>query len=282
MDSSSSSSARPAVVVTNDDGIHSFFLAELVRALIEHFSVFVFAPDCEKSWIGRAVTRHKNVTVTPSDLFPCPAWEVTGTPTDCVNIALEHYLKDKSIQAVVSGINVGYNVTTPLILGSGTIGGAVEGAAHHLPSFAGSMAIRPELFAQLKETHGKVEGGDLLALQLACKHFSHSIAEILQREASPDDRDWLVHNFNYPFTMSKDSALVETAPLTYSLGSLFQKVNSADQTDEFTFTFPFPATNLPTTSHGRPTDLSTVKAGNISYSKLRFAQVGQPVLHAST
>lgn len=269
-------STRPAILVTNDDGIKSFFLQELVAALHKKFTVYVCAPDTEKSWIGRAITRHRNVTVQADDSFPCPAWSITGTPTDCVNIGLEHYLKDKNIAAVVSGINVGYNVTTPLILGSGTVGGAIEGAAHHIPAFAGSMALPPERFEELKNNHGKLSGDDLASLQLACEHFSTMVEQLLQRSPVDQNAEWLVHNFNYPAGMDKSATLIDTAPLTYSLGSLYSKVDNPNGVDEFTFTFPLPPEELPSESFGKPTDLSTIKTGNISYSQLRFTRVGQP------
>ncbi len=51
--------AQPSVLVTNDDGIGSRFLRELVVALSERFEVFVCAPDEERSWIGHAIMKLK-------------------------------------------------------------------------------------------------------------------------------------------------------------------------------------------------------------------------------
>ena len=78
------------ILVTNDDGFDSFFLRILVDRLLERFAVTVVAPDSEKSWIGRGISRQGNVRAAPDDSLGCPGWRIGGTPTDCVNIAIEH------------------------------------------------------------------------------------------------------------------------------------------------------------------------------------------------
>ena len=119
-------------LVTNDDGIDSPLLAALVAALLAHGRVTVAAPRTEQSWIGKAISRHRELNVRVSTHhFGCAAWEIDGTPADCVNLALGNLVEQRP-DMVVSGINMGSNAGLPLILASGTVGGASEGAAANI------------------------------------------------------------------------------------------------------------------------------------------------------
>ena len=106
---------RPHALVTNDDGIESAFLHRLVEALLPDFEVSVAAPAFEQSWIGRAISRHSEIEVIPGLAYfskDVQAWAISGTPTDCVNIALGNLLTKKP-DIVLSGINIGFNTTEP-------------------------------------------------------------------------------------------------------------------------------------------------------------------------
>ena len=134
---------KPHALVTNDDGIESAFLHRLVEALLPQFRVSVAAPALEQSWTGRSMTRHGELDaiLSPSH-FPdgVEAWSISGTPTDCVNIALGNLLSKKP-DIVLSGINIGFNTTESLILSSGTVAGAIEGVLWNLPAIAFSNCL---------------------------------------------------------------------------------------------------------------------------------------------
>lgn len=149
------------LLLTNDDGIASAFLHVLIRALRDAgHELFVVAPKNEQSWIGAAKSRHRPVRSERAGRdFGCPAWTVDGTPADCVNIALAHLLP-AAPDAVVSGINIGYNASLGFILASGTIGGAWEGAAHGLPGIALSQHLAPDVFEQLRRAQKHAATGD--------------------------------------------------------------------------------------------------------------------------
>src|SRR5690554_6084905 len=151
-------SQKTHVLVTNDDGIDSFFLRCLVEGLMESFRVTVAAPMGEQSWIGRALSRNREVHVAECEDFPCRAFALDGTPSDCVNIALGHLLQDDFPELVCSGINIGFNATLPLILSSGTIAGAIEGACWGLPALAFSHQIPPSEYETLRQNHGQAKG----------------------------------------------------------------------------------------------------------------------------
>ncbi len=124
----------PRILVTNDDGgrsegIHA--LAEAVRRLGE---VIVVAPNVEASAIGHALTLRRPLRM---EQLGEGLYEVDGTPTDCVNIALTQ-LFDGHIDLVVSGINKGYNIGDDITY-SGTVAGAMEAALLGIPGIAVSL-----------------------------------------------------------------------------------------------------------------------------------------------
>src|SRR5207248_6634210 len=85
---------RMRFLVTNDDGIESVFLHELVHALrTAGHELYVVAPKREQSWIGAAKSRNRPVHATAADRgLGCPTWVVDGTPSDAINIGVGHLL----------------------------------------------------------------------------------------------------------------------------------------------------------------------------------------------
>ncbi|MBK8190033.1 MAG: 5'/3'-nucleotidase SurE [Vampirovibrionales bacterium] len=127
------------VLVSNDDGIHAEGLRTLVEWLAKRYDVYVSAPDRERSAMGHALTLHKPLRVEEVS-FPVPvvkAYAVSGTPSDCVKIALNAIL-DQRPDIVVSGINHGPNLGID-VLYSGTVSAALEGAINGVPSIAVSL-----------------------------------------------------------------------------------------------------------------------------------------------
>src|SRR5687767_9702915 len=121
----------PRILVTNDDGVH----ADGIRALVESIrglgDVTVVAPIQESSAIGHALTLRRPLrieTVGPG------TFAIDGTPTDCVNIAITHVMKEKP-DLIVSGINKGWNLGDDVTY-SGTVSGALEGALLGIASIA--------------------------------------------------------------------------------------------------------------------------------------------------
>ena len=152
-------SSKPLALVTNDDGIDSNFLHVLCREVSQYFEIIVCAPDGERSWIGHAISRHQKLKAVSKEGFPGQAYALNGTPADCVNFAIGN-LCSKEPDAVISGINLGYNVTLPMILSSGTVGAAMEGSLLGIPSFACSMSLPENNFEEIRVNKGLVKGKD--------------------------------------------------------------------------------------------------------------------------
>jgi 5'-nucleotidase len=128
------------ILVTNDDGVHSEGIHALAAALAPLGTIVVVAPHIEASAIGHALTLRRPLRM---ELLRPGVYEVDGTPTDCVNVALTQ-LYTAPPDLIVSGINKGYNLGDDVTY-SGTVSGALEGALLGIPSLAVSLQ-RTETF----------------------------------------------------------------------------------------------------------------------------------------
>jgi 5'-nucleotidase len=128
------------ILITNDDGINSLGIRTLIKTLATENEIYIIAPDRERSATGHSLTLHKPLRVQEIDLdIPnTKAWQTTGTPTDCVKLAMCSILGPDSIDLVITGINHGPNLGAD-ILYSGTVNAAIEGAIYDIPSIAISL-----------------------------------------------------------------------------------------------------------------------------------------------
>jgi 5'-nucleotidase len=127
----------PNILVTNDDGVRSDGIHALAQALQHLGQVTVVAPQNEASAIGHALTLRRPLRM---ELLSERVYQVDGTPTDCVNIAVTQLYDPRGIKPdlVVSGINMGCNLGDDVTY-SGTVAGALEGALLGIPSIAVSL-----------------------------------------------------------------------------------------------------------------------------------------------
>lgn len=123
------------ILVSNDDGVYAPGISALAEALALDNDVTVVAPDRNKSGASNSLTldRPLRVTKTTNGYF-----SVTGTPTDCVHIAITGLL-DYEPDMVMSGINEGSNMGDDVIY-SGTVAAATEGRSLGFPAMAFSLA----------------------------------------------------------------------------------------------------------------------------------------------
>jgi 5'-nucleotidase len=255
--------ALPHVLVTNDDGIDSFFLRALVEALLPFFRVSVAAPLGEQSWIGRAFSRLRDVHVSQVNEPGFTAWAIDGTPSDCVNIALGHLLQERP-DAVVSGINIGFNVSMPLSLSSGTLAGAIEGAAWGLPALAFSLDLGDTEFESARRHHGRVSGASLDSLRAA----AHHAAKFTLGQIGVQPGQVRVHNINFPKQCAVDTPVERTVPADVRLGCIYKKEAPAS----FRFQWVRRETAFPETDG---TDTACLMRGHISHSVLNYSTLGE-------
>lgn len=130
------------ILLTNDDSHRSPLLDSVARYLRKLGDLTIVVPHHEQSWTGKSMTRFKPVHIHTLELCGQEAFAVTGTPADCVNVALHNILPHKP-DIVVSGINAGYNAGLGFIISSGTVGACFEANLADLPAIALSQVFDP-------------------------------------------------------------------------------------------------------------------------------------------
>jgi 5'-nucleotidase len=119
------------ILISNDDGILARGLSLLGEAAGDLGRVTVVAPDREQSATSHSLTLHRPIRATRR---ADGAYQVDGTPTDCVLLALDALMPEKP-DFVFSGVNHGPNMGED-VLYSGTVAAAMEGLAAGIPSVA--------------------------------------------------------------------------------------------------------------------------------------------------
>jgi len=154
------------ILLCNDDGVDSEGLRALHEAIAPLGESIVVAPDREQSAAGHSLSLHRPLRVNEVE----KGWfAVDGTPTDCVNLALNGLLKDRRPDILLSGINRGGNLGDDITY-SGTVAAAMEATLLGLPAAARSLAH---------------EEGEAPLYELAKKVARASAGEVLSKGLAP-------------------------------------------------------------------------------------------------
>lgn len=187
------------ILLTNDDGIHSAPFKAFWIALLESRvgNITVVVPEHEMSAAGKGITLHKplrirKLPVKVGSFGYKEAYTVSGTPGDAVTVALK-FVMNSVPEAVVSGINVGDNITLDNIFTSGTIAAAIQ---------ASIMGVKSAAFSI------EVPGGQLnrpVERFMPQARIGARITEWIIREGIPEGVDLL--NVNFPYRISEDTPI---------------------------------------------------------------------------
>ena len=129
---------KPTILITNDDGITAPGIRNLVEAVKDLGKIIVVAPDKAQSGMGHAITIGHPLRMTKVDIFEgVEAWQTSGTPVDCVKLAVDKILHGKP-DLCLSGINHGANHSINVIY-SGTMSAAMEASIESIPSIGFSL-----------------------------------------------------------------------------------------------------------------------------------------------
>jgi len=130
---------RPLILVTNDDGITAPGIRTLIKVMNQIGDVVVIAPDSPQSGQGHAITIDSILTCNPITIDEGEQIEYScsGTPADCVKIAVNEILNKKP-DLCVSGINHGSNASINVVY-SGTMSAAVEAGIENIPAIGFSL-----------------------------------------------------------------------------------------------------------------------------------------------
>ncbi|MDQ8184547.1 5'/3'-nucleotidase SurE [Pelagicoccus sp. SDUM812002] len=253
------------ILIVNDDGIDSPLLLALVSSFQRLGEVVVAAPRYEQSWVAKCMSRFKDIDVIERKDLPCEAYSISGSPADCVNLALGHLLPERP-RCVVSGINVGHNAGLAYLLSSGTVGAALEGALHGIPSFAASLGLDRGDYDRLKDNPQAL--GESLGdkANLAAKILTDFAEQTL---AAKEPAYGVVHKINFPSAVIDETTeIIRSNPARTEAGSFFAQKGNA---------YGFAYCELGENESATPTDRETLIAGKISYSRLDFSQLGRIV-----
>ncbi|XP_010416061.1 PREDICTED: uncharacterized protein LOC104701976 [Camelina sativa] len=155
--------SRPIVLVTNGDGIDSPGLVSLVEALVLEglYNVHVCAPQTDKSASAHSMTPGETIAVSSVTIKGATAFEVAGTPVDCISLGLSGALFAWSKPIlVISGINQGSSCGHQMFY-SGAVAGAMEALISGVPSLSISLNWKKD---ESQESHFKDAVGVCLPL----------------------------------------------------------------------------------------------------------------------
>ena len=132
---------KPLILISNDDGYHYNGIRSLIQVAQRYGDVFVAAPAVHQSGKSSAITLDAPVRahlVERREGFT--AYEINGTPADCVKLAISQLMRDRQPDLVLAGINHGYNMGISSLY-SGTMACVYEGIMHGVPSVAFSYGV---------------------------------------------------------------------------------------------------------------------------------------------
>ena len=178
------------ILLTNDDGIHAEGLScleRIARTLTD--DVWIVAPEFEQSGASRALTLSDPLRVRREGPRK---FSVTGTPTDCVMMAVRELVEGPAPDLVLSGVNRGQNIAEDVTM-SGTVAGAIEGMALGVPSIALSQAMM-------------VFHDEVVAHWETAEAHAPGIVKRLLEVGWPDD---VVMNVNFPARPPEEVTAVE-------------------------------------------------------------------------
>jgi len=132
-------SKRPLILITNDDGITAPGIRSLINVMNQIGEVVVVAPDSPQSAMGHAITISSTLHCSKIkiDNGPQKEYSCSGTPADCIKLALNELL-DRKPDICVSGINHGSNSSINVIY-SGTMSAALEAGIAGIPAIGFSL-----------------------------------------------------------------------------------------------------------------------------------------------
>lgn len=133
---------KPSVLLTNDDGVSSIGLWAAYEAIAPIADITVVAPATQQSAVGRSISIFEPLRANKILHNGVPAWSVAGKPTDAVIIGL--YALKLAPALVVSGINIGENLSFESIMTSGTVGAALEASNQGTKGIAFSLQVEDQ------------------------------------------------------------------------------------------------------------------------------------------
>ena len=187
------------ILITNDDGVGSSGILAAYEAVKDLGYVTIVAPATQQSAVGRSMTLFEPLRISKHNINGVAAYGVSGTPTDSVILGMFTVL-DKMPDLVISGINIGENLSAEAATTSGTIGAALEASNHGVPSIAVSIRVEDD-GDKFMDTNYKRNYAEAI-------NVIRKIAKKVLEDGMPEGVDVL--NVNIPSNVTSDTGVIVT------------------------------------------------------------------------
>lgn len=259
------------ILLTNDDGVHAPGILALKQSICQVAEVGVVAPDRPRSASGHSITLHKPLRVSNVKLADgSPAWSCTGTPSDCVALALRGVLPFTP-DLVISGINDGPNLGWDLTY-SGTVSAAMEACIIGVPAIAIS-AVRMDDYPFVKDEpelpFAERKGTDFSA----AARFAAHLAVVMHEHQLPP---FNLLNVNVPSIPSEELRGVKLTRqgIRKYVGELEKRIDPSGRT------YYWMGGEKPEDVLEEGTDVSALHARQISVTPIHMDLTAYPIMDA--
>lgn len=202
--------SRPHLLLTNDDGPQSLGLRALVAELRSHHELTICVPSKPRSGISKAVTFDKPLRFGEGPMIDGQrVIETSGTPADAVTWCRTYHPR---VKLVVSGLNMGLNVSLHSMLTSGTVGAAIEAALWSIPAIAFSIETSSENWFFPTHTDANVAE----AARRACR-----LIDFVLEHGLPPGVDFL--NVNFPRSLDSSTSVDVARPTRIRFSNRLQQ-----------------------------------------------------------
>lgn len=177
------------ILITNDDGVYAAGILAAYKSVCDLGTITISAPSIQQSGVGRSMSMFEPLRIAPAKLNGgISAYAISGTPADSVILGMFAIMKEKP-DLVISGFNMGENISTDTINISGTIGAAMEAASYGIPSIAVSIQATDDgmKFDDLRDFEHDYDVGIKIV---------NKIAKNVLKDGLPNNVDFL--NINIP------------------------------------------------------------------------------------
>lgn len=234
------------LLLTNDDGVNAKGIYILAKELEKNHEVIIAAPNIERSACSHSITIREPLIVKQVQLdgIKSKTYSVSGTPADCVKVAIDKLI-DGKIDMVLSGINNGLNAGTD-VLYSGTVSAAIEAAINKIPSMAVSLEIKSGIQEDYK---------------VAAKYA----AEVLEKAKGKFMKGDIVLNLNVPLLPIDEIKGIKVCKIGgRCYNSYFEEVNYEDGNKSFKLQ------GKANNSYDSDTDVYFIKQGYATLTPLHY------------
>ncbi len=230
-------------LVSNDDGVNATGIKALAQTLSELGDVTVYAPSRDRSGASNSLTLDRPIRIHK---VAENRYSVSGTPTDCVHMALTGLMKVEP-DMVVSGINNAANLGDD-VLYSGTVAAAIEGRYLGLPAIAFSLVTKR---SQNKQRYFET-----------AQFYIKKIIQNLQNNPLPEDSILNINIPNLPIAEIKGIQVTR-------FGNRHKAENTVQDTDPRGRKIYWIGAAGPEADAGKGTDFHAVKNGYVSITPMQ-------------